>query len=229
MKKLSISILLFCSFIMTSSNAYAAFTLNTTRVVYSQGDKGQNLVVKNNSDRKYGGQVWIESFDKKIDDSSYVVTPSLFAVEKGKKQQLRIMQTASMLPTDKESLFWIYVQELPPALEEGNKLQFAMRTKIKLISRPKVLNEERAGAESKLELNIKGNQIELVNPTPYFFAISTLSYAEKEMKDKEALSIIKPKSTVLFKNQNNYKKGQEIIITYVDDFGAYNKIKIRAK
>lgn len=229
MKIIYNSIVLFCLFLSLSSNAYAAFTLNTTRVIYLQGDKGQNLVVKNNSDRKYGGQVWIESFDKKIDDSSYVVTPSLFAIDKDKKQQLRIMQTVNKVHKDQETLFWLYVQELPPVLDDGNKLQFAMRTKIKLISRPKELNEKRIGAESRLELMTRGNDLKLVNPTPYFFAISSLSYLDKEIKDKEALSVIKPKSTVFLKNQYGYKKGQDIIINYVDDFGAYNKIKLRVK
>lgn len=44
-------------------NAYAAFTLNGTRFIYDEGRKNIAIEVKNNSDKTYGGQVWVDNLD----------------------------------------------------------------------------------------------------------------------------------------------------------------------
>lgn len=52
------------------------------------------------------------------------------------------MNTVSNLPKDRESLFWLNVQEVPPKPEvkdgEGSVLAMAMNTRVKLIYRPAI-------------------------------------------------------------------------------------------
>ena len=43
-----------------------------------------------------------------------VPQPPFFKVGAKQKQIIRIMKTDSSLPTDRESLFWLNVQEVPP-------------------------------------------------------------------------------------------------------------------
>ncbi|PSV45322.1 fimbrial biogenesis chaperone [Photobacterium indicum] len=228
MNRLVIIAVFLISSVLLVSNAQAAFTLNATRVVYTEGTKGANLVIKNNNEKKYGGQVWLESEADAIPDNSFVISPSLFTLASNSKQNLRIMQTSANLPTDREALFWLYVQELPPALEEANQLQFAMRTKIKLIARPANLVEAREGAESQLTVAAVGNTLKINNPTPYFFAVSSLIKGKTEFKDK-ALSVVKPKKAFQIANNMEFVRGDTVTVTYVDDFGAYNTQELRVK
>ncbi|MGF1875203.1 fimbria/pilus periplasmic chaperone [Photobacterium frigidiphilum] len=228
MNRLVIMAVFLMSSVLLVSNAQAAFTLNATRVVYIEGTKGANLVIKNNNEKKYGGQVWLESEADAIPDNSFVISPSLFTLASNSKQNLRIMQTSANLPIDREALFWLYVQELPPALEEANQLQFAMRTKIKLIARPANLVEAREGAESQLTITAVGNTLKINNPTPYIFAISSLMKGKAEFKD-EALSLVKPKRAFTIANNMEFSRGDQVIVTYVDDFGAYKQQILKVK
>ncbi|HBC0040406.1 TPA: fimbria/pilus periplasmic chaperone, partial [Salmonella enterica] len=44
-----------------SGQAMAAFVLNGTRYIFEEGKKNISFEVKNESDRNYGGQVWIDN------------------------------------------------------------------------------------------------------------------------------------------------------------------------
>ncbi|UJF18682.1 fimbria/pilus periplasmic chaperone [Vibrio sp. SS-MA-C1-2] len=212
-----------------STSSYAAFSLNTTRVIYSEQSQGQTLVVSNSNDKRYGGQSWIESEDPLLSNSTFVNTPSLFTVDGKGRQSIRVMKTGFPLPGDQESLFWFYLQELPPNLAQSNQLQFAMQTKIKLIYRPRSLQKDRENAESKMEVNMddEGKVININNPTPYYFAVHRLILSAKESQDRvlknKLLSVIKPHQQFQVKNSIALKKGDEINIEYVDDFGAYHQ------
>lgn len=56
-----ISIIALCVF---SSYANAAFTLNSTRYIYNEGQQSVSVNIHNESEHKYGGQVWIDNIDK---------------------------------------------------------------------------------------------------------------------------------------------------------------------
>ena len=58
-KLVSIFILMISS--LTCFNAYSAFTLNGTRFIYDEGRKNIAIEIKNNSDKTYGGQVWVDN------------------------------------------------------------------------------------------------------------------------------------------------------------------------
>ncbi|ENH27665.1 fimbria/pilus periplasmic chaperone, partial [Escherichia coli] len=74
----------------------------------------------------------------------------------------------------KESVYWLNLQDIPPALE-GSGIAVALRTKLKLFYRPKALLEGRKGAEEGLSLQSRPDgRTMLVNTTPYIFAIGSL-------------------------------------------------------
>ena len=53
---------------------------------------------------------------------------------------LRIAYLKAPLPTDRESLFWLNILEVPPRDEdENNALQFSFRSRFKLFFRPSQL------------------------------------------------------------------------------------------
>ncbi|EEC9337272.1 fimbrial chaperone [Escherichia coli] len=156
-----------------STYSYAAFVLNGTRFIYDEDKKNSSFTVTNKSDKTYGGQVWIDNSTQ--GNGVYMVPqPPFFRVGANQNQIIRILNTDTSLPKDRESLFWLNVQEVPPKPEtngEGSVLSIAMNTRVKLIYRPSSIKEERKGAEKKLKIVHKGDETWLKNPTPYYMAL----------------------------------------------------------
>jgi P pilus assembly chaperone PapD len=173
-----------------STPAMAAFTLNGTRFIYEEGRKNISLEVTNNADDTYGGQIWIDNISADKSGVYVVPSPPVFKVDAGRKQVIRLMNVNPALPADRESMFLINVQELPPKPKqtEGSVLAIAMNTQIKLIYRPKSLTKGRQDAEKKL-ITINKGTTWLKNPTPYYFAVTGLKAGGRSVtipKSKEA-------------------------------------------
>lgn len=172
------------SFLFISEYASAAFVLNGTRYVFPGDKKNISFEINNNADSAFGGQVWIDNLSESKKDIYLVPSPPVFKVDAGKKQIVRILKVSENLPLDRESLFLINAQELPPKSEQsdGSVLAIAMNTQVKLFYRPSTIIDGRDNAESKLTVVRKGNEIWLKNPTPYYFAITGIKVNGSEVK-----------------------------------------------
>ena len=160
---------------MTCQSAMASLAADQTRYIF-RGDKDALTITITNNDkaRTFGGQAWVDNIVEKDTRPTFVVTPSFFKVKPNGQQTLRIIMASNHLPKDKESVYWLNLQDIPPALE-GSGIAVALRTKLKLFYRPKALLEGRKGAEEGLSLqNRPDGRIMLVNTTPYIFAIGSL-------------------------------------------------------
>lgn len=77
------------------------------------------------------------------------------------------------LPKDKESVYWLNLQDIPPALK-GSGIAIALRTKLKLFYRPEALLKDRKGAEEGISLQVRPDgRTMLVNTTPYIRHLHT--------------------------------------------------------
>ncbi|WP_305464154.1 fimbrial chaperone [Photobacterium leiognathi] len=172
MKK-TIFALLFMS-IFISYPSFAAFILNGTRYIYNENDKNISITINNESKETYGGQVWVDNINKSDNSVSFIAIPSFFKVNGNDNQIIRIMKTSEALPKDKESIFWLNVQEIPPKSKDkkSNTIVVAINTKVKLIYRPDNLSIKRLNAEKRIKLINENGNYYLENPTPYYFAIT---------------------------------------------------------
>lgn len=215
-KKLIASVALVLS-VFTSFHATAAFTLNGTRFIYDEGRKNIAVEVSNENKDTYGGQVWISNTTQKDSDVFFIPAPSFFKVGGGEKQIIRLLNVNPSLPKDKESLFWLNVQEIPPAPKDNeNILAIALNTQVKLLYRPKVLKEGR----NKAEENLKVMGSILKNPTPYYFAVTAVKVNGQKIKlnndlDRQ-LSLFKPFSEI---NLGRSLSGV-VVVEAIDDYGA---------
>ena len=185
----------------TNSLANAAFVLTGTRFIYNEGDSNITIPVDNESDVAYGGQVWIDNSDEHQDAVYMIPAPSFFRIDKKGHQRVRVLNVNSDLPSEKESLFWLNVLEIPPKTEgEKNKLALAMNTRVKLIYRPTNIQQNRTNAEQEVYIEKNINQAYVVNPTPYYFAIVNIrkNGAAIEISNDAAndLAVFKPFSKV---------------------------------
>ncbi|ELV0074150.1 fimbrial chaperone [Salmonella enterica] len=165
------------------SSAMAAFTLNGTRFIYDEGKKSISFEVSSSSQETYGGQVWIDNVSQNKADVFMVPSPPFFRVGPKGRQVVRLMNVNPTLPSDRESLFRLNVQEIPPKPKEtdGSVIAIAMNTQVKLIYRPKALTEGRKDAEKQLTLVNRDGNVWIKNPTPYYFAVTKVKSQGKEV------------------------------------------------
>lgn len=211
------------------SQSMAAFVLNGTRFIYEEGKKNLSFEVTNNADKTYGGQVWIDNTTQ--GDGVYMVPqPPFFKVGPKQKQIIRIMNTDANLPKDRESLFWLNVQEVPPKPEvkdgDGSVLAIAMNTQVKLIYRPAAIQAGRKDAEKQLKLEQRGNETWLKNPTPYYMAIVSVKHDGKAVSLSEsaqkAVSQLKPFGEVNLDKKVN----GTVTIEAINDWGGAQSYEI---
>ena len=209
--------------LVMSCQAMAAFVLNGTRFIYEEGKKNTSFEVTNQSTETYGGQVWIDNTNQDNLQVYIVPAPPFFKVAPKEKQIVRIMKTDSILPTDRESLFWLNVQEIPPKPKntEGGILAVAINTKVKLIYRPKRLVEGRKDAEKSMLIVHHGGKTYLNNPTPYYFAVTAVKVNGQNVKLTDSvlnnIAQLAPKSEV---SLGNMVMNGAISVTAINDWGG---------
>lgn len=211
-----------------SSFANAAFTLNSTRYIYNEGEQSISVNIQNENDHKYGGQVWIDNIDKNDEAVFFSPSPMVFKLNSKQKQIVRVVNINDNLPKDRESIFWLNVQEIPPAPKgEGSSLSLAINNRVKLIYRPVSLKNERDDAEKNIKLINSDTQSCLENTTPYYFAVSDVKINGKSIDlgvdVRNKLGVFSPFSKVCLGNVNT---SGNIMITAFNDYGVATSYSI---
>lgn len=117
---------------LMATQAAASISLNATRIVFDGDHKEANITVRNgNQDVLI--QSWVDMNDASGSRAPFAVTPPLARVFAKEQQLLRILYEGKGMPTDRESVVWLNVQEIPKASETENTLQLAIRQRIKIL------------------------------------------------------------------------------------------------
>lgn len=214
---------------MLVSSTHAAFVLGSTRIVFDEDDRDVSLAVTNTSSIAYAGQVWLDPFPvgEKYDGeppSYFAVTPPLFRLESGKEQLLRFFRTEGVLPKDKESVFWLNVQEIPPQVKGKNVVQFAQRVRIKLFYRPRsMLGTDSREAARKLGAAFSGGRLALSNNSPFSisFIQMVIKKGGKEWSLKEPAMIL-PKHMEMVSLPPGVTPPFKVYFRYISDYGGHH-------
>jgi len=221
--------LLFCA------SAHASVTLSGTRVVFDAADKEVTLQLANDGKSPALVQAWLDKGDERAApdtiDVPFVVTPTIFRVEPGKGQTLRIIHTGEPLPKDKESLFWLNVLDVPPKATEKddvNRLQFAFRTRVKLMYRPAGLPGTAMDAPPQLKWTLGTDDqrhpvLKAVNPTAYVVNIAGIELKSGGKAFDAGVGYVRPGETASFPIKNATGAnlaGAMVLFSSVDDWGS---------
>jgi P pilus assembly chaperone PapD len=206
-------------------SAHAAFSLSGTRFIYNSQQKNISLQVTNDGNTLYGGQVWIGNGDHPSDKVYFIPAPAFFTLQPNQTQIVRLINVDNKLPQNKESLFWLNVQEIPQAVknkgDEGS-LQIAMDTRVKLLYRPQDLQAARSGAEQKTQIEDVNGKAVLKNPTPYYFAVVDVTNNGKPLalsaNTNQNLAEFKPFSSINL--DVNYSQIHDLTVKAINDYGA---------
>ncbi|WP_175912625.1 MULTISPECIES: molecular chaperone [unclassified Burkholderia] len=130
---------------------HAAISLSTTRVIFDGKNKEASVVVNND-----GADALIQSWLDPLNDTNgqtlpFAVTPPIAKLPAKRQQLLRVLYEGVGVPTDRESAFWLNVQEIPQAAAGDNVLQLAVRQRIKVFFRPAGLKGDPQRAPASLQ------------------------------------------------------------------------------
>lgn len=212
------------------NQAMAAFSLNGTRFIYEEGKKNMSFEVSSSAQETFGGQVWVDNATQAKDLVYLIPSPPFFKLKPGQKQIVRLINVAPILPKDRESLFWLNVQEVPPMPKDSDSsvLAIAMNTQVKVFYRPKALIDGRKEAEKKLTVSRENGNTVLKNPTPYYFAIISVKINGSEVKlsksTMDMLTQFAPNSEVSLGNVN---LGGKVMVTAINDWGGEQDYAIK--
>ncbi|KAB0686467.1 fimbrial biogenesis chaperone [Burkholderia territorii] len=170
---LAVGVALACALI--TSAAHAAISLGATRVVFDGKNKEASIVVNND-----GADALIQSWLDPLDEANgktlpFAVTPPLVKVSAKHQQLLRVLYEGVGVPADRETAFWLNVQEIPQSAAGDNILQLAVRQRVKVFFRPAGLKDDPQSAPARLQWRLdreRGNAVlSLENPGLYHVTV----------------------------------------------------------
>ncbi|MFY0479244.1 fimbria/pilus periplasmic chaperone [Achromobacter marplatensis] len=223
---------LLCLF--ASQPAWAAVSLDRTRIIFSGQDKSVSLNISNQNDQlPYLAQAWIENDQDEKITGPLVVLPPLQRLEPGSRSQVKIqaLPAAKQLPQDRESLFYFNLREVPPRSDQANSLQIALQTRVKLFYRPAALNASSGASAAPWQTGIRlmrqGDQYIVDNPTPYYVTLidASKSTGGASIESFEPL-MVAPRSQAPL-NVSAGSLGDAPVLTYINDYGGRPKLEFR--
>lgn len=220
--------------VLIPSVGWCSVVLNSTRVVLNNGGKETNLRINNDNPYPVLVQSWIEdrqNNNSKIESSKYfIVTPPVYKMEQGTSQIIRVIKRTNVLPSNKESIFWLNVLEVPPSIpgeDTSNALRLAFKTRIKVFYRPQgitsptdeYLHEAITCSKSRSENG--SEELECENSSPYHLSFSSAkiktSRGLKDITDKTLMIAPFSKSRV---GLEGYDSASSFVYALINDYGA---------
>lgn len=209
--------------------AQAGIVINTTRVIYPAEDREVSFGVYNNGSGEILLQSWLEPYGLAAEapqgalaDLPFIMTPALARLGADGKQLVRIIHAGRGLPADRESVFWINVQEIPQVARE-NTLQIAVRQRIKLFFRPRELPGDPARAAGQLQWRLlQGDRLEVFNPGPYHVSMLgiVVRQAERELARHESRMIAPQQRWQVSLKPRSGSAALDLSFIAINDFGG---------
>ncbi|MCU6204581.1 fimbria/pilus periplasmic chaperone, partial [Enterobacter cloacae] len=124
-------------------------------------------------------QSWVANADQSK-STDFIVTPPLFVMHPKKENTIRIMYAGPDLPKDRESVFYFNSKAIPAVDKsklQGNTLQIATQSVIKLFIRPKKLPTPSIHAPKALRCTVSNGNLTIKNVSPY--SVSLVQFKAK--------------------------------------------------
>lgn len=209
------------------STVQAGVVITGTRVIYPSDKEFVSVQLSNVGDKVALVQSWVDTKDSTADPTTtkapFIVTPPITTIDANKGQSLRVIfNQKEKLATDRESLFWLNVLDIPAKPEaDVNYLQFAIRSRLKLFYRPTGLKIEQQQAFEKVQVQRIGDRLEINNPTPYYinFGKSNLVLKNSSTREITALTYIEPFAKQQI-NLDYLENAKSIQLSFINDYGS---------
>lgn len=172
-----------------ASPAKGGVTPEVSRVVFPEQSTEESLQVFNVNRYPVLVQAWIDNGDigalPQDSKAPIIVLPPIFRMDPGDQINVRLINSGSSLPADRESLFWLNLYEIPASEQRGDAaaqtVTVTMRTQIKVFARPAKLPYPPGELPKRVTFALVHRAgrwtLNVGNPTPYYATFGTLRIA----------------------------------------------------
>ncbi|EEW3329094.1 fimbria/pilus periplasmic chaperone [Escherichia albertii] len=209
--------------------AHAGIVIYGTRIIYPAENKEVMVQLMNQGNRSSLVQAWIDDGDTSLPPEKiqvpFMLTPPVAKVGANSGQQIKIRIMPNRLPTNKESIFYLNILDIPPNSPEDegkNALKFAMQNRIKLFYRPVGVASVNKETFKKLRVNNSGNGLIIKNGSANWVTISDVK-ANSVKVNYETIMIAPQESQRVDVKNHNANSWQ---LTIIDDHGNYISEKL---
>jgi len=222
--------------VLASLPAQAQVIVHGTRQIFPGDQREISVRTENTGKRAALVQAWIDDGDKQATPESsntpFVLRPPVYRLDPGKTQVMRVLFTGAELPKDRESIYWLNVLDIPPTpkadeITSGNYLQFSLRTRTKLIYRPKGLPGDAVNAAQKVQWRIVQDDgrwmLEATNPSPYYVHFMSLGLRVQGLDHPaDEVKMVAPMSSQRYVLQGVSQRpsGGNVQFQYLNDQGG---------
>jgi len=178
--------------------AWAAVTLDRTRLILTEKEREATVQITNEETSwPVMLQVWVadEASDGNLDinmrPTPFLATPPQLRLESKKSQAIRVFltQPANVLPSDRESVYWLNVLEVPARpsdpeaaaiMDDPNYIQVGFVVSLKLFYRPQRLIDYNFGDSDRLRFALQRDEagqswLLIRNPAPLHQSLASLA------------------------------------------------------
>ncbi|EPM2313262.1 fimbria/pilus periplasmic chaperone [Escherichia albertii] len=209
--------------------AHAGIVIYGTRIIYPAENKEVMVQLMNQGNRSSLVQAWIDDGDTSLPPEKiqvpFMLTPPVAKVGANSGQQIKIRIMPNRLPTNKESIFYLNILDIPPNSPEDegkNALKFAMQNRIKLFYRPVGVASVNKETFKKLRVNNSSNGLVIKNDSANWVTISDVKANSVKMNYETIMIAPQESQRVDVKNHN----ANSWQLTIIDDHGNYISEKL---
>lgn len=210
--------------------------VNGTRFVYSENDKEITVQLNNTATRPAVAQVWLDEGDPKALPETiktpFQIMPPISKLSANGGQTIRVkLVDKTQLPTDKETLYWLNLLDIPPITKseknaEQNMLQLAIRSRFKFMYRPNKLGSRELAPE-QLQIFSGEQSIQVKNPTPFFITVTAINLDKKTINIDSFM--LAPGELQTIKVNRAVNPGDNLIVNNINDYGAEVPAEIKVR
>lgn len=169
--------------------------LGQTRVIFSEKEKSQSVTISNSGEHAYLIQARVLMTPQGGESTPFIATPPLSLLKGGNRQLLRILRQDTLLPTDRESLFYLVITAIPAQerpIVTSNKVSVGVQFVIKLFYRPEGLTHSAEESACKLVFRQVADGLHIENPTAYFQTLSKVTVNGKAVTLSDIPLMVEP-------------------------------------
>jgi P pilus assembly chaperone PapD len=208
--------------------AMAGISLSSTRLIFDGKHKEAGITVRNNG-ADVLIQSWVDTDSNETGTVPFAVTPPLVRVSGDEQQILRVIYEGTGMPTDRESVVWLNVQEIPQSAKTANTLQLAVRQRIKVFFRPAGLKNNAYQAPTELNWRLverAGKSLLLVtNPSLYHVSIADITVQSGATSEHpfDSMMIAPGEQKEFVLKQLHAINSPRLLFSSINDYGARDR------
>lgn len=219
------------------TKSYADVTITGTRIIFPSNQNSITVQLNNPISTPALVQAWLDDGDPALipaaDKIPFILTPPLTTIEPKKGQMIRLIsKDTSGLKTDRESLFWFNILDIPPNTTDAegkNKLNIAVRSRIKLFYRPARLqiSQDKAFNSVVFQYSNSTKTLKINNPSPYYLSFMSLAInPDQQNIAYNDVLMVEPYGSERINPKLNFIPTQ-IKYGLINDYGSVNVFQVK--